>query len=342
MQNIFSQRFDEIESFVSERNQQSFRSDQIWKGLYQHFYNDWNAFSNLPLGFKEMLETKFSLVNIKLLDSRKSGDLRSEKLLYELNDGYLIESVILPNNKRTTLCISTQSGCPVGCVFCATGKMVLQRSLTSGEIIEQVVNYCRLSPDNYTNLGNIVLMGMGEPFLNYQNVINALRTLNNHHGLNIGARRITISTIGIVDKIRRFAQENFQVNLAVSLHAPTNEIREKLVPITKSNPIPEIIEACEYYYEMTRRRITFEYVMIDNVNDSQSQAEKLAELIGRLNCHVNLIPLNETAHYQGRRPKQDKIKKFERILINKRIPTSIRNSLGAEISAGCGQLAGQP
>jgi 23S rRNA (adenine2503-C2)-methyltransferase len=253
MQNIFSQRFDEIESFVSERNQQSFRSNQIWKGLYQHFYNDWNAFSNLPLVFKEMLEAKFSLVNIKLLDSSNSEDYSSEKLLYELNDGNLIESVVLSNNKRNTLCISTQSGCPVGCVFCATGEMGFQRNLTSGEIIEQVVNYYRLSPDNYTNLGNIVLMGMGEPFLNYHNVINAIRILNDHHGLNIGARRITVSTIGIIDKIRRFAQENFQVNLAVSLHAPTDETREKLVPITKSNPIHEIIQACEYYYEMTKR-----------------------------------------------------------------------------------------
>jgi len=239
------------------------------------------------------------------------------------------------------LCISTQSGCPVGCVFCATGKFGFFRDLTSGEIVEQVIHISRLLSQQGEHITNIVLMGMGEPFLNFEATLDAVKRFNDNSGMNIGARRITISTIGIPDKILRFAQEGLQINLAVSLHAPNDALRRELVPVAARIHISELMQACRQYIKATNRRITFEYVLINGVNDQPQQAEELAALLSGMLCHVNLIGLNPTTHYPGRTPSHQTMNAFGHILLSHNIPTSIRNSQGSDIQAACGQLAGR-
>ncbi|MCJ7518273.1 MAG: 23S rRNA (adenine(2503)-C(2))-methyltransferase RlmN [Anaerolineaceae bacterium] len=340
MKNIYDLSFSEIESFIKEKDEPSFRSKQIWEGLYQHRYSCWEDFSALPKPFRQMLENHIALTSLIKVDSVFSNDLQTEKVLFQMNDSNYIESVLLRNDNRLTLCISTQSGCPVGCVFCATGNLGFNRNLTSGEIIEQVIFFIRaLQPDN-EKLTNIVLMGMGEPFLNYDNTISAITSLNDASGLNIGARRITISTIGIVDRIKQFAEKELQINLSVSLHAPNDLLRQQLVPLARKYPLRELFEICHYYFEKTNRRITFEYVMIGGINDSPALAHELVSLLRGLNCHLNLIPLNPTSHFIGKPSNPAMIRQFGRILLEKGIATSIRDSQGSDIQAGCGQLAG--
>lgn len=341
MQNILDLQLKEFKDTIIALGEPMFRANQIQEGIFHHLYDDWQQFTNLPLPLRTQLNERFEIGNLELLEKRLSENRKSEKLLFKLPDGNVIESVLLSANGRTTLCISTQSGCPVGCVFCATGKMGFYRNLTPGEIIEQIIYFLRHNMGDNNSLDNIVLMGMGEPFLNYVNVLNSIRTVIHPDGLNIGARRITISTIGIAEKIRQFTQENLQVNLAVSLHSPIDELRKSLIPIAQRESIKEIIGACRGYFDGTGRRVTFEYVMIDNVNDSIALAEKLSIVLKGLNCHVNLIQLNPNAHYSGRRSSMNQIKQFVEVLINHHIPTSIRSSLGSDILAGCGQLAGQ-
>jgi 23S rRNA (adenine2503-C2)-methyltransferase len=287
------------------------------------------------------LEEQFSIGSLSEKDLIKTADESTRKSLFQLPDGNLIESVLLRKHDRITLCISTQSGCPIGCVFCATGKLGFFRHLSAGEITEQAIFFQRLLANEEKKLTNIVLMGMGEPFLNYVNVIRAVKLLNHKDGLNIGARRITISTIGILDKIQTFADEVSQVNLSVSLHAPSDELRRQLIPLAKNYSVNDLIDSCKYYFQRTGRRVTFEYVLIKNINDQPTQAHQLADLLGDLNCHINLIPLNVTAHYPGTAPDHSVMKEFGRILLERGLTLSFRDSQGYEIGAGCGQLAGR-
>ena len=301
----------------------------------------WDDFSTLPKTLRESLEKEFSLNSLKKIESVFSNDLQTEKVLFQLDDSYFIESVLLRKDDRLTLCISSQSGCPVGCVFCATGNLGFKRNLTSGEIIEQVIFFINALKPQGEKLTNIVLMGMGEPFLNYENTITAVDRLNDADGLNIGARRITISTIGIIDKIKEFSEKELQINLSISLHAPNDQLRQQLVPLAKKYPIKELIEACRFYIAKTNRRITFEYVMIKGINDSPKFASELFSLLRGLNCHLNLIPLNPNMHFSGKPSDPSTIREFGRILIEKGIAASIRDSQGSDIQAGCGQLAGK-
>ena len=341
MNNFYDLSFNEIDAFVKEKNEPAFRARQIWEGVYQLHYTSWGQFSSLPLSLRENLETSFSLKSLIKSDSIFSKDLQTEKVLFQLSDFNFIESVLLRKDDRLTLCISTQSGCPVGCIFCATGNLGFKRNLTSGEMIEQVIFFINALKPGGEKLTNIVLMGMGEPFLNYENTISAVDRLNNAQGLNIGARRITISTIGIVDKIREFSEKELQINLSISLHAPNDHLRQQLVPLARNNPLSELIEACHSYIAKTNRRITFEYVMIKGINDTPKLAYELVNLIKGLNCHVNLIPLNPNMHYSGKPSDPSSIREFGRILIEKGIAASIRDSQGSDIQAGCGQLAGK-
>ena len=340
MNNIYNLDFVEIESYLIDDGEPSYRAKQIWKGLYQHRYFAWEEFSSLPKSLRQKLEELFSITSIVKVSSVFSNDLQTEKVLFRLKDSSYIESVLLRNDNRLTLCISTQSGCPVGCVFCATGNLGFKRNLSSGEIIEQVIFFIKALKPNAEKLTNIVLMGMGEPFLNYDNTISAVTRLNDANGLNIGARRITISTIGIIDRIKQFSEKELQINLSVSLHAPNDQLRDHLVPLTKKFPLLDLINACRSYFDKTNRRITFEYVMIKGINDSPILALELVTLLKGLNCHVNLIPLNPTSHFSGKPSDASTIREFGRILIEKGIAASIRDSQGADIQAGCGQLAG--
>ena len=341
MKNIFDLQFSDIQSVLKNLSEPDFRSKQIWQGIYCLFTENWQDITNLPKSLREHLQENFILSSLKLEDESNSLDNLSTKYLFRLQDGNLVESVILRSRDRITLCISTQSGCPVGCVFCATGKLGYFRNLSSGEIIEQVIYLSRLLNNKGEHLTNIVIMGMGEPFLNYDATITAVKRFNDKDGMNIGARRITISTIGIPERILQFADENLQVNLAISLHAPNDVLRRELVPIAKKIRLSALLGACRQYVNVTHRRVTFEYVMVAGVNDHPEQAEELAKLLNNLLCHVNLIGLNPTNHYSGRTPSRKTMEDFEKILLANNIATSIRNSQGTDIQAACGQLAGK-
>lgn len=341
MKNYFDLQFIDLEKYLTDLSQPSYRAAQIWEGAYQHLNSSWHEITNLPKNLRGHLEDSFSLNSLELVAKTTSTDGLSTKLLFKLPNNNFIESVILRSRERITLCISTQSGCPVGCVFCATGRLGFFRDLTSGEIIEQVIQLMRLLNENDEHISNIVLMGMGEPFLNYDATLAAVKRFNDKIGLNIGARRITISTIGIPDKIIQFGQEKSQINLAVSLHAANDSLRQKLVPLARKIKVVDIINACKHYLDETHRRITFEYVMVDGLNDQPQHALELSELLQGLLCHVNLIGLNQTNHYSGKTPQSRVMADFSYFLNSHNIPASIRNSQGTDIQAACGQLAGK-
>jgi 23S rRNA (adenine2503-C2)-methyltransferase len=341
MNNFFDLQYSDLEELLNSFSQPRFRLKQVWEGAYRNLEPNWKHFSNLPKDLREKLQENYSLNNLEAIDEINAFDGCSTKFLFSLPDGNSVESVILRSDNRITLCISTQSGCPVGCVFCATGKFGFHRNLTSGEIIEQVIFLVRLLKQNGESVNNIVIMGMGEPMLNYDATLTAIRRFNDPEGLNIGARRITLSTIGIPEKIRQFAHEDLQVNLAISLHAPNDVLRRQLVPIAEKSTIAEIIDACRDYITATNRRVTFEYVLIDQINNLPQHAHELSNLLKGFLCHVNLIGLNPTNHYSGKTPKKQAIRDFGKILLANHIPTSIRNSQGSDIQAACGQLAGK-
>jgi 23S rRNA (adenine2503-C2)-methyltransferase len=272
-----------------------------------------------------------------------SSDGWTRKILFTLPDGAQIETVLMEYDTRNTVCVSTQAGCAMGCTFCATGQGGFQRNLTAGEIVEQVLFFERelrkLDPRSTDHrLTNLVLMGMGEPFANYAALLGALDRLSDPIGYNFGARRITVSTVGLVPMIERFAQERSQVNLAVSLHAATNELRSSMLPINKRYPLEVLIPACRAYTESTHRRISFEWAMIEGVNDTPAQARALVQLIKGMLCHVNLIPLNPTHGYDGATSTRERIANFRAILDEAHITNSLRIRRGIDIHAGCGQL----
>jgi 23S rRNA (adenine2503-C2)-methyltransferase len=268
-----------------------------------------------------------------------SSDKETLKLLFTLPDGARIESVLMHYNERQTLCISSQAGCAMGCVFCATGQMGLKRNLSSGEIIEQVIYLGRELAHRGEKVTNIVIMGMGEPFHNYDNTMAAIDRLNDPEGYNFGARRFTISTSGLVPAIRQFASEKRQVNLAVSLHAADNKLRETMMPVNKRYKIEELIETCRDYVKATGRRVTFEWALIHGVNDTPEVAQKLSALLKGLLCHINAIPLNPTTGYTGQPTTRERAAVFKQILEQNGIPCTIRTRRGIDIQAGCGQLA---
>ena len=336
---IYNLSFAELTGFFLENNQKGYRAQQVWEGLYKKLYQSWNEFSNLPGDIRIFLDSKFHISSLNLKQKLVSLDSKTEKYLFELPDGNPVESVLLYKRNRITCCISTQSGCPVGCVFCATGLLGLNRNLTNGEIIDQLAILSRIAQERGSKVDNVVLMGMGEPLLNYENTLNAIRTFNSGKGLNLGARRITLSTIGIPSGIEKLASEGLQVNLAISLHSADTSMRENLVPIAKKYTLSQIIDASKKYIELTNRRITFEYVMINGVNDSPKDAKALIYLIQGINCHVNLIPLNPNPHYAGDSSSLETIKQFGNILLAAGIPVTIRFSQGVDIQAACGQLA---
>ncbi len=341
MESIFQIDLPSLKEFLKSSGQPEFHANQIWQGIYQNFYSEWEEFTTLSKDLRSTLKNKYSLNSLIPILTYNSPDKKTEKILFHLLDGKPIESVLMGSGKRITLCLSTQSGCNMGCQFCATGKMGLLRNLTSSEIIEQVVFFERILRKRSQKLTNIVFMGMGEPFQNYENLKGALTLLNNTDGLNIGSRRFTVSTIGLIPQILRFAQEFPQVNLAISLHAPSNELRSSLVPMNKHFPIENLISACHEYIRLTNRRISFEYILIEGINDNAKQAEELISLVNGLLCHINLIPLNPVEGSQIFPSSSNRVQAFCRTLATAGIPTTIRKSQGAEIKAGCGQLAGK-
>jgi len=340
MENILDIDYSTLEEKVLQLNEPSFRASQIWEGLYKLYYSNWNDFSNLPIPLRSSLSQQYNILSLDPIEENKTIDKRTTKILFQLDDGNLVEAVHLVNKNRNTICISTQAGCSVGCVFCATGENGFFRNLNVSEIVGQVLFFSQRLHAIGQRISNIVLMGMGEPFLNYNATLQSVNRFNDPKGIAIGARKITISTIGIIEKIIKFADEQRQFKLAISLHAPNDKIREDLIPLAKKYPIIEILKSADYYISKTNRRITYEYVLIDKKNSNREHALTLAELLKKQNCHVNLIAVNPNSHFEGKPPSVQSINQFSNLLSSNGISTTIRNSQGSKIKAGCGQLAG--
>ena len=336
---IYDLSLPELTFLLTEWGEPAYRAGQIWQGLYRHFWNDPALFTFLPNSLRIRMAEYFQFGELVPSTILQSNDHQTIKTLFRLPDDLSIEAVLMRYEKRRTLCISTQAGCAMGCVFCATGQMGFKRHLTSGEIVAQVMYYARLLHAEGETVTNVVLMGMGEPFHNYDNSMAAIDRLNDPGGYNFGARRFTISTVGLVPAIRRFTAEKRQVNLAISLHAANDELRASMLPVDKRYPIDELLDACRDYVAVTGRRITFEWALVNGVNDTPEQAHLLASKLKGLLCHVNAIPLNPTEGYSGQATTRERAEKFKDILDRFGIPCTIRLRRGIDIQAGCGQLA---
>jgi len=332
---------DDLKHWFKEVGQPAFRADQIWTAIYQTYRTSPDEITTLPKDLREKMAESFAFSALSPVRAIESQDGRTVKTLFKLRDENLIEAVLMYYEDRRTLCISSQSGCGIGCSFCATGQMGFRRNLSSGEIIAQVLYYARMLEEEGGRVTNIVMMGMGEPFQNYENVMEALDRLNHPDAMGLGARRFTISTVGLVSKIRQFADENTQYNLAISLHTVDDELRSNLIPINKRYPVDDLLNACRYYVDKTSRRITFEYALIQGVNDATADAEALAKKLRGMMCHVNLIPLNPTVGFSEQPSSSNQAEAFCQVLENHHIPCTIRLRRGIEIQAGCGQLAAE-
>jgi 23S rRNA (adenine2503-C2)-methyltransferase len=336
---IYDFSLPEFTSLLQSWGESLYRAKQIWQGLYRNFWNAPEEFTNLPGVLRTKLAESLTFGALTPATVLQSKDGETVKTLFQLHDGRAIEAVLMKYDKRRTLCISTQAGCAMGCVFCATGQMGFKRHLSSGEIVAQVMYYARMLHLQGEVVTNVVVMGMGEPFHNYDNTIAAIDRLNDPDGYNFGARRFTISTVGLVPAIRRFAAEKRQVNLAISLHAADDALRASMLPVNKSYPIDELLSACRDYVTATGRRITFEWALVNEVNDTPEQARLLAAKLKGLLCHVNAIPLNPTPGFEGRATTRERAEIFKETLTRLGVPCTIRLRRGIEIQAGCGQLA---
>jgi len=327
---------EQINALFASWGEPKFRAGQIWNWLYDQRVNSFDAMTNLPRPLRERLERETRLGELEVASQQSSRD-GTLKRLFRLPDGQMIEAVLMPyDDDRRTACISTQAGCAMGCVFCATGQMGFARHLSVTEIFEQAVWFARDLALEGDRLTNVVLMGMGEPFHNYDNTVAAIRRLMDD--LGIGARHITVSTVGLVPQIRRFADEGLQVRLAISLHAATDVERAALLPVNKRWPLDDLLAACRDYVEKTNRRITFEWALIAGENDTPEQAVALGKLLSGLLCHVNLIPLNPTAGYKGSPSASKATENFIAILESFGVSATVRVRRGIDIAAGCGQL----
>ncbi len=326
----------------------AFRLKQIKKAVFDELIENWAEATTLSLELRQKLEEASPIYELKPEKLLTSKNGEATKVLLSAQDGSKIEAVLMrhgtadsPQTGRSTVCISSQVGCSVGCEFCATGQLGLKRSLSDWEMVEQVLFFARILKKEGKRVDNVVFMGMGEPFLNYDNVLSAVKIINDQHGLNLGARHISISTCGVVEGIKRFTDEDLQVNLAISLHAANNTLRSKLVPLNKKYPIEVILAAVDDYVKKTRRRVMFEYLMIAGINDSGKDAKDLAKLLRRSLCFVNLISYNPIGHSDFKPSSGDRIKSFREILEKSGIAVTQRHEFGKEIKGACGQLAGK-
>jgi 23S rRNA (adenine2503-C2)-methyltransferase len=336
--NLYDLSYDDLTGLLSDLGEPTFRARQVWNWLYRHLAGSVDEMSNLPLSLREKLAAQTTLGTAEIAGEQHSSDDQTQKLLFRLPDGQYIETVLMRYEKRRTLCISTQAGCAMGCVFCATGQMGFFRNLSVGEIVTQVIHFARELAQTDEHVTNVVMMGMGEPLHNYEATLTAVDRLTDNEGFNLGARKITISTVGLVPAMRRYADEQRQTPLAVSLHAATDEERDKLIPVNRKWPVAELIAACHYYIEKTGRRLTFEWALINGENDTIEQAQKLGQLVQGMLCHVNLIPLNPTQGYGGAPSSRERVEAFRAELARYGVSSTVRVRRGIDIQAGCGQL----
>ncbi len=339
--------FEELDAFLKLKGAPSYRTKQIFSWLYRDLVADFQQMTNVPSTLRNELGKDTFIQLLEPVTEVTSDNGLTHKVLLRLRDGAAVEAVLMlyPKRKdsreRHTVCISSQSGCGMGCSFCATGKGGLVRNLSSGEIADQILYFARQLAAEGESITNVVVMGQGEPLANFHEVWKAVTTLNSPYGFGLGARHFTISTVGIVPKIREMARTTLQVGLAVSLHAPNDDLRSKLMPINRRFPLKELIAACHEYATLTSRRITFEYALIEGVNDGREHAEELAALVKGLLCHINLIPLNDVPGISYRASAQEKSIAFQKQLSRHGIPTTVRAKRGGHIDAACGQLAGR-
>ncbi|WP_102346986.1 23S rRNA (adenine(2503)-C(2))-methyltransferase RlmN [Bacillus sp. Marseille-P3661] len=334
---IYSLQLHELETWIKQNGEPKFRAAQIFDWLYVKRVNEFEEMTNLSKGLRDKLANDFVITTLKTIVQHTSSD-GTLKFLFELHDGYSIETVLMRHEYGNSVCVTTQVGCRIGCTFCASTLGGLKRNLEAGEIVAQVLKVQKAIDESNERVSSIVVMGIGEPFDNYDSLLSFLKTVNHEKGLNIGARHITVSTSGIIPRIYDFANEQLQINFALSLHAPNTELRSRLMPINKAYKLPDLMEAVKYYTEKTGRRVTFEYGLFGGVNDQVEHAEELARLIKDLKCHVNLIPVNYVPERDYVRTPKKQIFEFEKTLKRHGINTTIRREQGHDIEAACGQL----
>ncbi|KGR86373.1 MULTISPECIES: 23S rRNA (adenine(2503)-C(2))-methyltransferase RlmN [Lysinibacillus] len=339
-ESIYSLQPHQLEEWLKENGEKPFRAAQIFDWLYNKRVKTFEEMSNLSKGLREKLTANFALSTLSTIIKQESKD-GTIKFLFQLQDGYSIETVLMRHEYGNSVCVTTQVGCRIGCTFCASTLGGLKRHLLAGEIVEQVVKVQQTLDELGERVSHIVIMGIGEPFDNYDAMMNFLKVINHEKGLNIGARHITVSTSGIVPKIYQFADEQLQINFAVSLHAPNQEARQKLMPIARAYKLEELMEAVRYYTKKTGRRVSFEYGLMSGENDSVEIAEELSALIKGIKCHVNLIPVNYVPERDYVRTSRSQIFAFEKTLKKNGINVTIRREQGADIAAACGQLRAQ-
>ena len=339
MYNIYDYSLPKLEELVVSLGEKKFRAEQLFKWVYKRGVKDFDLMSDISKSFRETLKTSFCLIKPTIYQKQVSSD-GTVKLLLELEDGDKVETVLMRYNYGNVACVSSEVGCNMGCAFCASGLLKKKRELKVSEILGQVLvlNDLLSSEGKGERITHVVVMGTGEPFDNYDNVMDFIRILNHPHGLEIGARHITVSTCGIVPKIYDYAREGLQINLAISLHAPNDEIRHKIMPISRVYPLNDLMEAVKYYEKTAGRRVTFEYILLKGINDSKKDAEDLAKLIKGTLAYVNLIPYNEVNEMKYRRSESSSVKEFMDTLMKKGVNATIRKEFGSDIDAACGQL----
>ncbi|MBT2641219.1 23S rRNA (adenine(2503)-C(2))-methyltransferase RlmN [Bacillus sp. ISL-41] len=334
---IYSLQLEELKDWLKDQGEKPFRAEQIYDWLYKKRAASFEEMSNLSKPLRDKLEEHFVLTNLSTIIQQTSSD-GTIKFLFEMQDGVSIETVLMRHEYGNSVCVTTQVGCRIGCTFCASTLGGLKRNLEAGEIVAQVVKVQQALDETDERVSSIVIMGIGEPFDNYDNMLSFLKIMNHEKGMNIGARHITVSTSGIIPKIYQFADENMQINFAISLHAPNSELRSRLMPINRAYKLPDLMDSVRYYVNKTGRRISFEYGLFGGVNDQVEHAEELAQLVKGLKCHINLIPVNYVPERDYVRTPKSQIFKFERTLRDRGVNVTIRREQGHDIEAACGQL----
>ena len=329
--NIYNMTYDELEAYFLSIDEKKFKATQVYEWLYKKRVTSFQEMTNLKKELQDFLEKNFSIETIKMITSREDIDVK--KFLFELADKNKVEAVLMKHDYGNSLCVSTEVGCNMGCQFCESGRLKKVRNLETHEMVEQIL---QVEKKENIRISHVVLMGIGEPFDNYDNVIKFINIINSNKGIDIGARHITVSTCGIVPKIEEFIKDGKQINLAISLHAPNNTLRNKLMPINKAYPLEELFKVLKKYIKETNRRVTFEYILLDSINDTDECAKELAALLKGMNAYVNLIPYNETSHSEFKRSKR--VMEFYDILKKNNINVTVRREFGSKLNAACGQL----
>ncbi len=333
MKNIYDMSLVDLENYFLEKNDKKFRATQIFDWLYIKKVNSFNEMTNLKKEVIASLEEDFTINNLEITKTENDKDV--SKFLFKLSDNEKVEAVLMNHDYGNSLCISTQVGCNMGCKFCESGRLKKIRNLTTGEMVEQILLVENLKK---IRISHVVVMGIGEPFDNYDNLVKFIEIINHPKALALGSRHITVSTCGIIPKIEEFSKLPYQVNLAISLHAATDEKRLTIMPINKVYPLKDLIKVLKKYIQLTNRRVTFEYILLSGINDTKEDAINLANLVRNMNCYINLIPYNETSNISYKRSSKESIDKFYDILKKERINVTIRREFGSKISAACGQL----